>query len=1083
MATFRSYNDIVTSFLEYLRLVQPQLDTKPGTVARDLFVDGPSQEMSNLYSELRNVSNLQSLFSTSGANLSRLASNFNIKKGTGTAATGVATLTTNNMDVDVLIQQNSILTSRNGLTFKITENVLMSSNSKNVYRANASRIKQELSLAGITDEFAIDVNVEAIVTGKVGNIGRFTLTTHNITGITNVTNLATFTGGTNAESDTDLRNRVLSVFAGSNTGTSLGYETALSVLSGVSDSIVVVPGDPLMTRDGTQVEINSSGSRVVVSEGTGGKVDIYVLGSSLQSQIDSFIFNDQSGKGDVTDASNDVVLGQQTDSSGVNVSQRRVEALSTGVVPYQPAESITSVVGSSSGSNFVAKYTDSLGAVRGNYELLKDSGDYGGSPFGFDKLHWISDQIELDEETVAKGQFNGTDALRFTDVREVRSITQDILVTNENSYIDPSSRSTITVLKTPVRSVNRVTNTSTGERYAVSNQNVDGVAGELNTTGRITISGGTLPAATDVLQVDYVWVKAYDSVLDFDNLADFNVNRSAQDSVDWGVGNLIRNEQSVITTDVDGNLIVELTHPISRVVSVNRYHSWVDSVPSSGIATLEVVVDNVIDAKRVLDNYEVFNTDKRNGTITGNQSVILPTDAVLLPYDPFNLDNDKVTFRYNADNLFARDGYSVGTFAGQTIHLDNAVGFAGEPVLVNYVADVNVLLAETSISSLPVVRSGNNLLLGDAVTGWQPTTNVLSGSTPTQNQRTAPSNIKMTVGSIPSNGTITVYGTSSKKLANVLVTMTSGDGLTIDLASAIKTDLGVSSVPTTVKISRLYKVEKVKLNSSKQVESVEAVYDVTNYRLLDATNNLDVAIQDSGLGATQVGLPLTTINTANLLVTGDVVRVTFYYTNTSDLETLYFSRNGLQVTNKQFTTITRIASNYGFKNVSGDVVGTVLIGNMNQPVTNTSYYTSYDYKAPKENERVTVTFNYNSLMSDATNAIESVRPITADVLVKEAAAKSIDVRVKIVLQAGFENQQQTVIENARDSITSFLTSNSLGTTVDASDVVNRLYSVSGVDRVQIIFFGLTGGGNVLSISAERNEYLNAGTINVEVEVR
>ena len=125
MAIFRSYNDLVISFIEYLRLVQPDLDTKPGTVARDLFIDSPSQQMAELYTQLRNISNLQSLFSTSGYELSRLASNFGVSRRTGTAATGVAVFTTNNLDVDILIPYGSIVVANNGVSFQVMSNFLM----------------------------------------------------------------------------------------------------------------------------------------------------------------------------------------------------------------------------------------------------------------------------------------------------------------------------------------------------------------------------------------------------------------------------------------------------------------------------------------------------------------------------------------------------------------------------------------------------------------------------------------------------------------------------------------------------------------------------------------------------------------------------------------------------------------------------------------------------------------------------------------------------------------------------------------------------------------------------------------------
>ena len=39
MSNLKTFNQIVNEMIDRLRLVQPSLDTKPGTVSRDLFID------------------------------------------------------------------------------------------------------------------------------------------------------------------------------------------------------------------------------------------------------------------------------------------------------------------------------------------------------------------------------------------------------------------------------------------------------------------------------------------------------------------------------------------------------------------------------------------------------------------------------------------------------------------------------------------------------------------------------------------------------------------------------------------------------------------------------------------------------------------------------------------------------------------------------------------------------------------------------------------------------------------------------------------------------------------------------------
>lgn len=1074
MPIFKTFNDLVISKIESLRLSQPRLDTKPGTVARDLFIDASAEELEDLYSEAQTISGLQSFFSISGTDLNKLASNFGATRKSGSVSTGVLVFTTNNMDVDILIPRGSIVTARNGINFETTEDTVMLASSSNTYRANAARFNEDLSLAAIDDEFAIEVNAQSLTVGTSSNIGRFSIVSHNISGLSSVTNLNSFSGGSDAESDDEFRTRILSIFAGSNTGTSLGYSTAIGIVPGVLDSEIVVPGDPLLTRDGTDVTTNSDGDLVVSDPGTGGKVDIYVLGTDLESQVESFIYNDQSGSNDPTDTDNDVILGQSGADTSINSAQRRVTALASGNLPFQPVESVVSVAGSSSGSNFVEKFTDTDGSTKGNYELIKDTGDLAGSPFGFDKLRWISDEIELSGEGVTKGLFNGTDSLDFSDIEKIADITQDYLVTNENSTTSTTSRSSVTLLHTPVRNTSRVVNLTTGERYTVENQNPDGTTGALNTTGKITISGSTLPIATDVLQVDYTWVKPFDNVFDFDNLADFNSLRTVQDSVDWGLGNLVKQEPATVAGDAYGvERYVTVTHPVSSILSVNTFSSEIVSV-TSGTVALSTTVSNVIDMRRVTDNFEVYNTDKRDGALSGSTTVTLPSDTLAST-------GDSVTVRFNATDITG-DGY-VGSTTTQIILPEDSVA-VGTSVLVNYVANVNTLMSETDMTSLPVIKSDNKFLVDGSATGEQPTSNLLNSSSEfTTNLRRAASNISVELKSIPSAGSIVVAGTTMKKLSSVLVTATAGTGFTLNLQSAILSDLGVSSVPSTVSVTKVYSVEGVTVNTSGVVTSVDTTYDMANYKLKDNAYDLEAALEDSSLNSTSLTLAPTTINTAAQLTTGDVLRVTFYYIVQNDSERLYFSKNGIHITDKVFYDISRISIGSGLTNTSGTVGGNITVKNYNQPTNSTSYSVDYNYVAPKENERITVTFNHNELINNATSAIEDVRPITADVLVKAAIAKAIDVSIKIIILPSQLDQEQTILQDAIDAVTSFLSASSLGSTVDASDVINALYAVSGIDRVQILNFSSGTSGNVLSITADKNEYLDAGTVTITTEDR
>lgn len=1077
MVTYKSFNNIVLDFLDYLRLVQPSLDVKPNSVARDLFVDAPSQQLANIYDALKNVAAMQSINNLTGQDLTNYGSNYGISRQSGTKAIGTAVLTFKSITSDITISQNSIVRTRNGIPFLVVSSTTIFTSQVNALRATATRLRQQLNTAGITDEFALEVSVQAQSAGSTGNISSYSLISNNISGVSNVTNVVSFTGGTDLEDDSAFRARILATFSGANVGTSLGYRSVILNLADAIDALVIEPGDPLMTRDGTVTATDSDGNLIVSQPGTGGRVDIAVMGENLQTSTDSFVYYDQSGTGDPTNSDNDFVLGQSslTASTSLTLNSRRLSALSEGTaIPNQPVSNITSVSGSLSGTNFVEQYLDTTtGQYKGNYKLVKDTGSAGGSVFGLDKMSWTSNEIELSGESNTKGQFNSIDGLAYTDVQNISEITQDMQIVNENSTVLSSARSYVITKHTPIRTVSRVFNLTTGERYIILDQNPDGT-GELNETGRIQISGSTLPTVSDILQVDYIWVYSYDQYVDFDNLNPKDILDSAQNSVEWGYSNYIRDESAQALLDANGNLIVSTLYPISRVLSVNSFITETITITSSDKSI--VVTTPVTNVYNIKDNSqsgaEVYNTKNADGTFS-YLTISLPTDTDAIV-------GDSVTVIYNLNNIAEADGYNSGLFVNNNIYIlpNNAVP-TGTSVKVNYVANIpSVLPNSIQIANLPISGDKYNSFVG--VDGYQPMLNTFSGSTVVANQRRSPSSLKLNISNIPSSGgTIRISGTTLNKVTGILTTTADS----IDLASLIRSAEGSTSL-TNISLARVTKVQKVTTAVSGDVSSIDFEYDLINYSLNSSKWDIANAIADSSLSVTSMSLYPSTYNEEYPIVTGTKLQVTFYYAKVYDYEDLYFSRSGSLITNKRFGYISSINRVSGFQDSGGTLIGAIQIDLLNQPAINETYATSYNYTAPKSNERITINYEYNKLIVDATTAIESKRPITADVLVKAATKIEIDVTAVIIVASAFLDQSATVQQDVADAITSALTATALGTTIDSSDIINSIYSVQGVDRVRITRFNETGVlGTKLSISAEKNEYLAPGIVSVTTESR
>lgn len=724
MVAIRSVNEIILSLVDHFKLSQPDLDTKPGTVAKDLFIDAPATQVSLLYNELSGISNKQSLRLVVGSDLDRLAKNFGITRKQPTPSTGVALLTFSSITAPVNINRGDRIIAANGFSYSVISGLSVVPSATNLYRSIATKFREQLSIAGISDEYAVEVTVIATTSGSVGNIGSYSLNKTSIGGVSNVTNINSFNGGTDQETDVAFRNRILSSFSGSSVGTSLGYLNVALSTPGVIDAFVVEPGNILMTRDGTK--LNKTGTKIL-SEGSGGKVDIITLGSSLLEDKDTFIYLDKSNTNDATSSKNNIVIGQIEGDKNKTINKKRFDNIKAGILPAQPVSNILEVSGSVSGSNYTPKKVDMFGRVSGNYELIKDQGVYSGSPWGFDTFHWISNKISLFSEDRIKGQFNGQDTVTFTDVLNIPKIEQTISIINENSIVT-SDRSIIQLLHTPATNVTRVFNVNTGERYLVPDQNLD-KTGTYNTTGRIKISGNTLPSPSDQLQVDYNWIVTYDEYANYDGLGNTNNIRTVTDSIDWGYSSIIRGEKIRFSRDINNDFFIgSSSHPISVVVSANLFTEITGFVKKINtglfINRLAVSINNLSKQTFNIDsisfknhNSELYKTAQSNGTFFSTPTIvgidILYNTTIILPTDTAAQDGDAVTVYLDNINVFT-DQSIVGdsstfqvTIPTSLIDSHFSAPIDNVVLKVDYISNVSEMFS-LPIASLPVTRVGNS---------------------------------------------------------------------------------------------------------------------------------------------------------------------------------------------------------------------------------------------------------------------------------------------------------------------------------------------------------------------------------------
>lgn len=1085
MALFRSFNEIVNSMRERLRLTQPNLDTKVGTVSRDLFIDAQAEQIEKLHKAMLLVSEKQSPASASGTDLDKWARNFGISRKGGSPANGLVVFTTNELNSDVAIPANTIVTAKSGATFRTIGNYTMSVSEKNRYSAIASRLRRLLNLAGISDQYALEIPVQATAAGRSGNIAPYQIISSNVRDGLKVINLTSFANGDNSESDAAFRSRVFATFSGANTGTASGYRNAALSITGVLDVLIVEPGNSLMLRDGTETIQINDGTFRILNSGTGGKVDLYILGKQLVDNSESYIYVDKSGNGDPTDERNNYVPGISFLDNTLTSEERRLAAFNDGQIPLQPIDNIISVSGSLSGI-LSPKTVDSDGNVSGNYELVRDTNaDTGGSPFGYDYIKFISNKKDVLSEVIIKKDLNSVDPLRFTDISTVSDVFQDRQILNENSKVLATERSIVYLNHSPIVNVSRIVNKTTGEVYVIESQNVDEVTG-LNYDGFIEISGKTLPSTADILSTDYIWRQFYDPYIDFNGspAAQSFSDISVVDSIDWGVSSGIFEEESLITqSDDEIELQIQTDYNISRVLSV--YSKTQVSAQTTNLTNFEGEtvlgmllqnsddsISNIISIKT--DGLEIWNTNNADGVFSV-RTIYLPTDAAVTNGATCTIEYNKIEY-FNIENTDGTFSNNIITLPSQDILEGEAVYDSLEEIFltsseiyVKYVASLNYLIPSTSLTLLPIIGSSGDNQLSDSSLATITSSNqpIFYNDDLSLITRFGPSKLSCSVSGIIKAGKIKISGTTFKRMVLNIESGVALNNLLVDIKNPVLEQLGLSSLTSNIGLAR---IENVQIDDGSK-------YDIVGYSILNNEYDLTYSVQNSNLSQLSFYLPGTSTNLSLSPTSSQSLLITCLIYIKNDFEELYFPQDQTIYTEKTFAIIDRISISSGFRSSVGSITGNIRIGFANQPEVGISYLSNYSFTSPKEGERITVRYNVNNLIADVTRAVEEVRPITADVLIKEAFEISVDVQGEILINEDSEDSETQILENVTNAVINLLNTNTLGSIIDYSDIINIATTIPGVDSVNISLFNESGEqGRRTFIKSLDNQTIIAGSV-------
>lgn len=175
---YKVYEDIKADILARIT----GIDKREGSFVSDM-VSSVSMEMEAEYQELSNMLDRMFITTNSGDYLDRRAGEYGITRKDGTKATGTITFSGN---ADVTIPAGTLVATKSGLTFETTEE-------------------------GTIETEDVDVLIRSLSIGAKYNVAASQITELpvGVIGVTEITNGVETTGGTDGETDAELRKRLM----------------------------------------------------------------------------------------------------------------------------------------------------------------------------------------------------------------------------------------------------------------------------------------------------------------------------------------------------------------------------------------------------------------------------------------------------------------------------------------------------------------------------------------------------------------------------------------------------------------------------------------------------------------------------------------------------------------------------------------------------------------------------------------------------------------------------------------------------------------------------------------------------------
>ena len=194
--------------------------------------------------------------------------------------------------------------------------------------------------------------------------------------------------------------------------------------------------------------------------------------------------------------------------------------------------------------------------------------------------------------------------------------------------------------------------------------------------------------------------------------------------------------------------------------------------------------------------------------------------------------------------------------------------------------------------------------------------------------------------------------------------------------------------------------------------------------------------------------------------------------NTVDLGRYGIDADTVVVTDETNTTTYQRSIDYSL--TSGDMKTLTTIKRTTTSSIPSGTKVLVDYDA---GENFTVTYAVNTLLHDVQARVDTMRHLTADVIVKAALKTYIDFDIKVVLAEG--SDQTSIDRQIRTAVAKLLSEKLIGQSIYQSDVIHVIEGINGVDYIVVPFTKMVKSNGSMVIKEEYSDDWEAyQTVNV-----